>query len=273
MTEPDQVEFHERVVAGTRQNATHSLPVRAGIVAGSAVLLVVGAVAAMGAGAPSSNGGLGAELSAAVEPIAGSDSPTLDGGPGMRGFGHGRFGQIEITAVNGSSLSLETEDGWTRTITVGSDTEITKAGETAALADLAVGDLIAFAQERQDDGTFTITAIKVVLPTLGGEVTAISGNTITVTGKDDVTSTIHVDGDTTYQENGDAAALSDIEVGDFVVAEGALRDDGSLDADVVRSGNHGFRDGSGPGRGFHGDRDADPNATPTPTPSTSSSVS
>ena len=271
MTEPDQVEFHEGVVAGTRQNAAQSLPVRAGIVAGSAVLLVVGAVAAMGAGSPSSNSGP-ADLSATVEPLAGANTPpTLDGGLGIRGFSHGRFGQIEITAINGSNLSLETEDGWTRTITVGGDTTITMGGETAALADLAVGDFIAFAQEREDDGTFTITAIKVVLPTLGGEVTAVSGNTITVTGKDGTTGTIHVDADTTYRENGDAAALSDIAVGDFVIGEGALRGDGSLDADVVHSGTRGFRDGFGPGRGFRGDKDAAPNATPTP--STSLSVS
>lgn len=270
MTEPDQVEFHERVVAGTRQSATQSLPIRAGIVAGSALLLVVGAVAAMGAGSPSSSSGLPADLSAAAEPLAGANTPPTLDGRGLRGFGHGPFGQIEITAINGSSLSLETEDGWTRTITVGSDTTITKAGETVALSDLEVGNLIHFGQERQDDGTYTITAIKVVLPTLGGQVTAISGDTITVTGKDGTTGTIHVDADTSYQENGDAAALSDIEVGDFAIAEGALRDDGSLDADVVHSGDRGFR-GFGPGHGFRGDKDADPNATPTP--STSSSVS
>jgi hypothetical protein len=272
MTEPDQVEFQARVIPETRPKPTQSLPVRAGIVAGSAVLLVVGAVAAMGAGAPASINGAAADLSIALEPVAGLDGgPTLNGGPGMRGFGRAHFGRIEITAINGSNLSLETEDGWSRTITVDGDTEITKAGETAALTDLAVGDHIAFAQEREDDGTFTITAVNVVLPTLGGEVTAVTGNTITVTNKDGATGTIHVDADTTYQANGEAAALLDIEVGDFVVAEGSLRVDGSLDADVVHSGNRMFRHGFGPGRGFHGNRDADPNATPTP--GTSSSVS
>ena len=68
-----------------------------------------------------------------------------------------------------------------------------------------------------------MTAIVVVLPTVVGEVTAIDGNTITVTQPGGTTATIHVDGDTTYQVNGAAGALSDIKVGSFIVAEGTQR--------------------------------------------------
>ncbi len=53
MTEPDQIEFHEHVGGPDgrqpRGAIVRSVPVRIGIVAGSAVLFVVGAVAAMGA--------------------------------------------------------------------------------------------------------------------------------------------------------------------------------------------------------------------------------
>ena len=54
MAEPDQIEFHEQVRSGggARQPGspvTRSIPVRIGIVAGAALLFVVGAVAAMGA--------------------------------------------------------------------------------------------------------------------------------------------------------------------------------------------------------------------------------
>jgi hypothetical protein len=272
MTEPDQIEFHEQVTVSGVKPDGRSLPIRIGIVAGSAILVVIGAVAGMGA-SPSTTATATADSAelAAVAPLATSSGAVPFDGGLRGGFGRGGFHDITIGAINGSSLSLETEDGWTRTITVGSSTTITKGGETIAVGDLAVGDQIAFSQERTADGTYTITAIKVVLPSIGGEVTAIADNTITVTSRDGTTGTIHVDGDTTYQVNGDTdPALSEIEVGDLLVAEGTLRTDGSLDADTVYSGLRRGRDGFGPGRG-HWDTGADPNATPTPTPSSTAS--
>ena len=269
MTEPDEIEFHERVTVSDGRSGARSLPARAGIVVGTAGLLIVGAMAAMGASpSPSTPGGDANLLGAAVPEVAIDEMPFANGFRG--GFARGGFHDITISAINGSSLSLETADDWTRTITVGDSTTLTEAGETITLGDLAVGDQIAFAQERQTDGSYTVTAIKVVLPTIGGEVTAISDSTITVTGKDGTAGTIHVDGDTTYEVDGDAAALSDVAVGSFVVAEGTLRTDGTLDADRVHSGLRGLRGDDHPGRGFR-DKVADPAATPTPTDSSSAS--
>jgi hypothetical protein len=269
MTEPNEIEFHERVTVSDGRSGARSLPVRAGIVAGTAALVIVGAVAAMGASpSPSAPGGDANLLGAAVPEVFVDEMPFASGLRG--GFARGGFHDITISAISGSNLSLETADGWTRTITVGDSTTLTEAGETITLGDLAVGDKIAFAQERQTDGSYSITAIKVVLPTIGGEVTAVSGSTITVTGKDGTTGTIHVDTDTTYEVDGDAAALADVTVGSFVVAEGTLRADGSLDADRIHSGLRGLRDGDHPGRGFR-DKVADPAATPSPTDSSSAS--
>ena len=154
-----------------------------------------------------------------------------------RGPGHHfGFGEITITAINGSNLSLRTADGWTRTITVTSATTYTKAGETIALADLDVGDQVHFRQTLEDDGTYTIDAVVVVLPHVGGEVTAVSGSTITVAKRDGTSVTIKVTADTTYQVgDGDSAALSDIAVGAFVIAEGTENSDGSLTAARVVS--------------------------------------
>jgi hypothetical protein len=264
MIEPEEVEFHERVVATRAKTDARSIAARAGIVAGSAALVVIGAVAAMGA-SPAAPSTTPDANTAAAAPATGAE-PLAPFDNGLRGWklGDGGFRDITISAISGSSLSLKTDDGWTRTITVGSAVTITKAGATIALGDLAVGDQIRFAQEKATDGTWTVTAIRVVLPAIGGEVTAISGNTITVTGKDGTTGTIHVDGDTTYEVGGTAGkALSDITVGSFVVAEGSLRSDGSLDADTVHSGLRGPRDGDRPGRGSPGDP-ATPKATPTP---------
>jgi hypothetical protein len=276
LSETNEVEFLEPVPAPGSAPANHgpanrSTPVRIGIVVGAALLVVVGAVAAMGAShSPSITG---ADPSASATPDATQTNPGPAGMPGpgrhlggigdFGGFGRPGLHDISITAIDGSNVSLATDDGWTRTITVTSSTTITKGGATITVGDLAVGDTIRFAQTKASDGTYSITAIRVVLPQLGGRVTAIDGNTLTVTKRDGTTATIHVSGTTTYKVQGVAnPTLSDIKVGAFVVAEGTLRSDGSLDASTIGSG---FR-----GHGFKGDRNGDgqPDSNATSAPST-----
>ena len=285
MTDPlkpphtNEVVFHEKVETPIGRTRA----ARVGIVAGAAFLFVVGAVAAMGASpAPSTGTDPAANPAASAAPgsstAPGTTKPDGDrhgfggfGGPGGFGLGgFGRFGarDITITAINGSDLSLKTDDGWTRTISVTSTTKITKGGATIPVSDLAVGDQIAFAQDRATDGTYTVTAIRVILPTTGGQVTAIDGNTITVTQPGGTTATIHVDGNTKYQVNGAAGALSDIKVGSFIVAEGTQRTDGSLDAAAIHAGDRGIKGPGFPG-GRHLPDGQDPDASPAPSSTTS----
>jgi hypothetical protein len=278
-TETNEVAFHEKVE--TPMGRTRAA--RVGIVAGAAFLFVVGAVAAMGASpAPSTGADPAANPAASTAPDSstapGTTKPDGDrngfAGPGgFGGFGLGGFGRfgardITITEINGSDLALKTDDGWTRTISVTNTTTITKGGATISVSDLAVGDQIAFAQARATDGTYTVTAIRVVLPTTGGQVTAVNGNTITVTQPGGTTATIHVDGNTKYQVNGAAGALSDIKVGSFIIAEGTQRTDGSLDAAAIHAGDRGLK-----GPGFPGGRDLpdgqEPDASPAPSSTTS----
>ena len=246
MTEPNEIEFHERVKHRGRSSLA-----RAGILGGVAVLLVGGAVAVMGASpSPSVGADPSAAASSAASPATspaasadpGTTSPKRDRlgwkafGPGPGGIGRGGFNSITITAIDGTSVSLKTDDGWTRTITLTDTTTITKAGATITAADLSVGDEVRIGQDRADDGTYTVTHLAVVLPTLAGEVSAVDGSTITITQRGGTTATIHVDGDTTFRVDGAAGALSDVKVGSIVIAEGTQRADGSLDAAIVRTG-------------------------------------
>ena len=129
------------------------------------------------------------------------------------------------------------------------------------MSDLAVGDEIHFAQTKATDGTYSITKIVVVMPSIGGEVTAKTADTITVTQRDGTTATIHVDSATTYTVQGvENATLADITVGMHVRAEGTENSDGSLDASSVRSG-FGGRGGHGPGD-HDGMKDVSPDASP-----------
>jgi len=142
--------------------------------------------------------------------------------------------EITISAIAGSELTLTTEDGWTRTISVTDATTMTRAGAAITLADLKLRDRIRFRQERNDDGSFTMTAIAVILPHVAGEVTAATGDTSTIERRDGSMATIHVGSGTTYHVRGIAdATLSDVSVGMLIVAAGTQNADGSLEAVAV----------------------------------------
>ena len=88
--------------------------------------------------------------------------------------------------------------------------------------------------EEGGDGSYEVTAIVVVLPTIAGEVTAVGADTIQVTQPGGTTATIHVDSHTTYRIDGASGSLAGVKVGSFLIAEGTQRTDGSLDAAAIR---------------------------------------
>ena len=243
-----------------------------------ATLVLVGGAAIATAASP--------EPSTAPNPEATAQPDgTTDGGrlfrPLLRGLGlgegfagvagrHGGFaaGNITITAVDGSSVSLETVDGWARTITVTDQTTITRDGEEVALSDLQVGDKIRFRQAVDDAGNYTITAIAVVLPSVIGQATAVDGDSITLSQPDGSSITVHVDSSTEFTVGGETGkSLADVEVGMIVGASGEENADGSLDASRVRAGTiwdglgRGLGRGHGPGKWQIPD-DAAPSAAP-----------
>lgn len=279
----------------TADGYTTRAPVRSSrrtalLAAAGACLLLVGAAGFALAASPSpeASGGPGAT----VAPDASASPGTPRGGrgtmPGLLGKGRGigpgflggmlagpgrPFGVIHITAIDGSSLSLATDDGWKRTISV-DGTTITRAGETISVGDLKVGDDVRFSETRNSDGTYTIKRLDVVLPTIAGEVTSVGSDTIALKRLDGTTATVHVSGDTTYVARGKtSAALSDVSVGSFVVVQGTARDDGSVDALRVGIGQPTTVEGGrGPGFRFgpRGPKDQGGNGA-SPSPSTSAS--
>jgi hypothetical protein len=224
MTEPE-IQFTERL---PRRNLR-----RAVILVGAILAIVVGAAVTMGASLSASP----ATPGATSQPQASGDP----GGPdnGLKGFGRGDhggrgvFGSITITSISGSNLSLETEDGWTRTIAITSATTITKDGETITAGDLAVGDQIRLRQSRASDGTFTITAIDVVQPKIGGTVTSVTADSITVSGRDGASHTITTTNTTTYRLGDAAASRSDVVIGSKIVATGTAGTGDSFTASTV----------------------------------------
>lgn len=159
-----------------------------------------------------------------------------------RGAMRGAMGNaITITAIDGSKLALETENGWTRTIDATGAT-VTKDGETVAVSDLEVGDTIVFRETRNADGTYATTAIMVIQPTVAGTVAAVSGSTVTVTGRDGTTSKVVLTSSTSYELAGEDATKDAVVAGARIVARGTRALDGTLTAssiDVAPAGSAG----------------------------------
>jgi len=129
--------------------------------------------------------------------------------------------QIRITAIDGGKLSLETTDGWTRTIDATGAT-ITKGGQAIALSDLHVGDEITFRESRQSDGSYKITSIVVSVPAAAGTVTAIGDSSITIKQGGGTSRTLAVTSSTTYTQAGTKVAKSALIVGDRITAQGTV---------------------------------------------------
>ncbi len=151
---------------------------------------------------------------------------------GRGGMRNGIGNAITITAIDGSKLALQTDNGWTRTIDATGAT-VTKDGETVALSTLKVGDTIVFRETRNDDGTYTTTAIMVIQPAVGGTVASVSGSTVTVTRRDGTTSKVVLTSSTTYELAGQEATKDAVVAGARIIARGTLATDGTLTASSV----------------------------------------
>jgi hypothetical protein len=227
---------------------------RVGAVAAAALALVVGAAATMAASpSPSASPGATTNPDATAKPDGfwlPGDGTIRDGlrGRGFpfpgadfeRGFGHGPglghglgFGRITVSSVDGSSVSLVTDDGWTRTVTVTDETTITRGGHEVDLDELEEGDTVRLGQRRRDEDTYTVTVIEIVVPRVAGTVTAIDDDSITITGRDGTSREIATTAETTYDVGPDGGSRDDVVVGARIVAAGESGDDESFTASSV----------------------------------------
>ncbi|HLY14148.1 MAG TPA: DUF5666 domain-containing protein [Candidatus Limnocylindrales bacterium] len=228
-------------------------PIRVAIVAGVLIVLALSAAITLAA-SPSPAGPNGSSGGSGPSTPSGSPAPKHGGPLGFgffgRGFGPGAAGGpsafggiaggfggagvaggVTIASIDGSTLSLKTADGWTRTITVTSATKITRAGQTIDVSGLKAGDTIAFRESKASDGSYTIEAISVVLPRVFGQVTATTADTITIKQFGGTTTTIHVSSTTTFQIFGvSKPTIAALKAGMTITAEGTQAGDGSFDA-------------------------------------------
>jgi len=241
------------VTSARRSRSTIVGAVLAGAIGLTAVAVGLASTGAPAAAAPAVANAqgvlLGADTGAWIAPNGGAatapnvtgmmgDQPGDGFGPGAamgRGGpmgGRGMFASISITSIAGTSLTLTTADGWTRTID-GAGATVQKSGQTVDLSTLKAGDSITFDQARQTDGTYKITAIRVVLPRAAGTVKSVSDSSVTLTQRDGTDKVILLTGSTTYQLAGAASSRTALTVGAQVDAEGTTAADGTFTATLV----------------------------------------
>jgi len=215
------------------------------------------------------------------------------GGGGKGGPG-GKGGGLVVTAVNGGTITA-TGRAITETVQVSSTTVYTEAGSPASLSDVTVGSRIQARGTSSGTNSINATAIIIQLPTVNGVVTAVNGDSLTVTrmgprggrGPRGVaattpgttgtttatapttTTTVLVTSSTTYALGGrpaststaTSASLSSITVGTRINAEGTLGSDGVLTARRIQIA---------PARPAAPARGTGTGTTATPTPGTTS---
>ena len=240
----------------TSQRSSRTSAIRVAGLLGTALVVLVGSAVVLGA-SPSAPGAGAGGATASADPSAKAGTRNDDGsggrgrlspfrifaggrgdgpaggGEGLGGIRGGAFGRITVKSISGSSVALATDDGWTRTITVTSDVKITKGGEAAALADLEVGDVIRLGQKHNDDGSWTVTGIAIVLPRAAGIVTAVSADTITITVRGGTSQTIHTTSATKYHRDRDDGTRADVKVGSIIGAVGDRAKDGTFTATSI----------------------------------------
>ncbi len=139
----------------------------------------------------------------------------------------------KVTAVTATTITVDGRGDTNTVITVNGSTVYKLGKDAATKADVTVGDRIG-AQGELNGTTFTANTVTIAPDVAGGVVTAKTADSITVKGRDDKTTVIHVSSKTTYKVHGkDGATIADIAVGDWVGATGVSRADGSLDASIV----------------------------------------
>jgi hypothetical protein len=225
-TTTDEVAFSSRTPGPSRM--------RVGAVAGAAAALALGAVATSFAASPSPIPSSEANGPTVAAPLEGADPDEVDieldrGRLGLRGFR-----EITISAIDGSSVTLETDDGWSRTVEVTDSVALTKGGQEIEASDLAVGDQVRLGQTRNDDGSYTVDALAVVVPKVRGEVSDVSSSGFKVTTRDGSVWTVTVDGATEYRYGTGSGSIADITNGTRVLVQGTSTGDNALTATSVR---------------------------------------
>ena len=177
----------------------------------------------------------------------GTNTPQPHQGGGRGGQGGGPrplFGKI--TALHESSMDITRQDGQVVTVKLTPQTEFRKEREAAKATDFKVGDTVVVRGEENSDHSVTARMVGTRsggpgggpgdrpggagMGTLGkdyvaGEVKALNPPRITVLRTDNVTQVLELNEESSLRRGRESITMADIQVGDHVMARGAVQND------------------------------------------------
>jgi hypothetical protein len=192
----------------------------------------VAAAAAMGVGLVAGGAGIAAATSTTTAPPA-AQAGTQNPGPRAMDPAHRPGGTI--TAVSATSITVESLSDTSNTYAIDSATTFSEGPTTIPASDLAVGEHVMV----QASATSATTAANInLLPAeLVGRVTAVNGNSVTITDPQGFSRTIVVGTSTTYTKSGAESNFSAIAEGSLIIASGKVdSNQTSLDASSLAIG-------------------------------------
>jgi len=147
----------------------------------------------------------------------------------------------KITAIHNATLEISNANGDNVTVKITAQTEFRKDRQPAKRSDFKVGDVIAVRGQENPDHSWTAQTIgarsangegrgpNMQAGTLGkdyvaGEVKGVDAPKISVLRSDNVTQTIELNEDTSLRKGRDAITMAEVQVGDHLLARGAVQD-------------------------------------------------
>lgn len=125
-----------------------------------------------------------------------------------------------VNTASSTSITITERSGTTATFTIGSTTTITEGSTTVTAGALAANEHVVIVPSTTTAGQ--AASIKIRLSHLEGKVSSVSGNTITITGRDGLTESVVVGTTTTYTKGGATASLADVVTGVKIDATGVV---------------------------------------------------
>ncbi len=184
---------------------------------------------------------------ASQDPSSGSTSAQSQGARQRGGENGPRPTFGKITAIRDGAIDVATPDGQTVTVKLTGQTEFRKDREPAKVTDFKVGDMVMVRGDENVDHSITARVVGSrtggpggfggpgggggrQMGTLGkdyvvGEVKAIDAPRLTVLRPDNVTQTLELNEETSLRKGRDSITMADVQVGDHVVARGAMEKD------------------------------------------------
>jgi hypothetical protein len=170
--------------------------------------------------------------------------PQVASGQERPGRGAGVGGQI--TAIEGSTVTLETFSGGSVKVKITSATRFMKDREEAKRSDFKPGDRVFVSGEQDKDGVWSAQMVRGRSGGGGfshgpardgapekpedngrsyilGEVTKIDGTKLTIRKPDNTEQVIEVDDETSFRNGRESATFADVKIGDFVRGQGTLK--------------------------------------------------